>query len=79
VKEDTNILCVCLHPGIVRTEMVQEYIEALKRNVVALPIFLLFPLWMMLSKSSREGAQTTIYLATVDFDYVKKFNGYYFR
>jgi hypothetical protein len=75
---DTNFLCVCLHPGIVRTDMVQDYIDKLKRSLILLPIFFLYPFWMAISKSSRQGAETTIYLATEDYDRVKEFNGSYF-
>ena len=71
----TNITCVCLHPGVVRTELMRYTGEGL---------FFWFPyiltcfhyLYAVISKSPKEGAQTTIHCA-VSSD-VPKYNGYYF-
>ena len=59
--------------------MVQDYIEKLKNNFFALPLFIFYPIWLMISKNSKQGAQTTIYCSVLDFDDLKKFNGSYFR
>lgn len=73
--KDTNITSVCLHPGLVRTDLLQYSGEGL---------FFWFPylinslhyFYKMISKSPEEGAQTTIHCA-VDDDIVN-YNGYYF-
>lgn len=71
----TNITAVCLHPGAVRTELMRYTGEGL---------FFWFPYFMksihyiyaVVSKSPKEGAQTTIHCAVADD--IPKYNGYYF-
>jgi retinol dehydrogenase-13 len=51
-----------LHPGVVRTELTRYMGEGLFR-LFPFIMQLIFPLWIIISKSSREGAQTTIHCA----------------
>ncbi len=53
-----NGLAVSLHPGVVRTDILRDITFTVR---VALVIF--YPLLSILTKTSWEGAQTTIYLA----------------
>ena len=69
---------MCLHPGVVRTEMIDKYFEKFRQNYFILPIFIFYPLWLMLTKSSKQGAQTTIHLALMNFDELFKLSGSYF-
>lgn len=69
-----NITSVSLHPGVVRTEIIRNLKKGF--SFIRVMFFLLKPLLYMLTKSSLEGAQTTIYCA-VD-DSIPDFNGRYF-
>lgn len=60
-----------LHPGVVRTELIREMSLGI-RIVNAL----LWPLRMIIMKSAKEGAQTTLYLAMERSDKLVK-GGYY--
>lgn len=61
-----NVKVVSLHPGAVRTE--------LGRNMFSNPIiewavfFITSPFYYLLTKSSLEGAQTSLHCSLIDFD-----------
>lgn len=73
--EGTNVISVCLHPGAVRTELMRYTGEGL---FFWFPYFMrsIHYLYAVVSKSPREGAQTTIHCVVADD--VPKYNGYYF-
>ncbi|XP_028258373.1 retinol dehydrogenase 12 [Parambassis ranga] len=56
--QGTGVTVYSLHPGVIRTELVHHLFPtfALWQRIIAMPI-------MMMIKSPREGAQTTIYCA----------------
>ncbi len=74
--KDKGVLCFSLHPGAVRTELMRYTGDGLFK-LFPFIMKLIYPLWMIVTKSSKEGAQTTIYLAVEEN--ISKFNGYYFR
>jgi NAD(P)-dependent dehydrogenase (short-subunit alcohol dehydrogenase family) len=57
-----GIVSVSLHPGAVRTEIYRELKE--KKNVASVLFYVFSPIWRLITKDVREGAQTTIYCAT---------------
>lgn len=65
-----------LHPGAVRTELLR-YVGDGIHSIVPILIKLAQPVFMVLFKSSYEGAQTTIHCAVADG--LEKYNGFYFR
>ena len=71
----TNVLCFSLHPGVIRTELVETHFR--KLSLLTILYKVLYPIWVMFSKNSKQGAQTTIYCAVSDE--VTKINGAYFR
>jgi retinol dehydrogenase 12 len=73
---DKGVLCFSLHPGAVRTELMRYTGYGLFK-LFPFIMKLIYPLWMIVTKSSKEGAQTTIYLAVEEN--ISKFNGFYFR
>ena len=64
-KQQTKV--VSLHPGVVRTELGRHMMSD---NIIFKGIFFITvgPLFWLLTKSSRQGAQTNIYCALEDFD-----------
>ena len=60
--EGTKVTVNALHPGVVRTELARHFgeIYGWKSDLL---MFLLYPLILMLFKSVKHGAQTTIYCA----------------
>jgi NAD(P)-dependent dehydrogenase (short-subunit alcohol dehydrogenase family) len=72
---DKGVLCFSLHPGAVRTELMKYAGEGLFRWFPYL-LRIVYPFWMIVTKSSKEGAQTSIFLAVEDE--ISKYNGYYF-
>ena len=50
---------VSLHPGVVRTELLREYVGSALRKIA----FWLFasPFYYLIFKSAEQGAQTTLY------------------
>lgn len=73
--KNTGIITVSLHPGAVRTELTRYMGDSLF-SFFPILMKLIFPIWWVVSKSCKEGAQTTIY-CSVD-DGVKQYNGCYF-
>ena len=72
----TGVYTFSLHPGTVRTELLRYTGEGLF-FLVPIVVKLGYPLYSVISKTSWEGAQTTIHCAVSDE--VLKYNGYYFR
>ncbi len=60
-------LSACLHPGVVRTELMREIqSDGLKGKLSKVALQILFPIWWLFSKSSSEGNQTTMYTLLSD-------------
>ena len=72
--EGVNGTVVCLHPGVVRTDLANTYLNAWWKR--ALFILFAFPIYAIAIKSPAEGAQTTIYCALQHDDGLTK-GGYY--
>lgn len=53
--ENVDVKCVCLHPGVVRTELGDEFIKS-KGWKTMLALTLLYPLYYFLTKSPRQGS-----------------------
>jgi retinol dehydrogenase-12 len=72
--EGTNVTVVSLHPGVVRTELSRYEKEGLGWLA---PIIRssIYPLWWVLTKSPKQGSQTSIHCA-VDSSII---NGAYYR
>jgi len=73
--QGTSVTTYSLHPGTVKTELLRNAGEGLTFLV---PIFLkiVHPIWCIISKTSAEGAQTTIHCAVSDD--VLEYSGSYF-
>ena len=67
-----------LHPGVVRTELGRYTGQGLFKMAPVL-LNIIYPIWMIFTKSPKEGAQTSIYLAVADDNEISKYNGFYFR
>ncbi|EGR32319.1 short chain dehydrogenase reductase family protein, putative [Ichthyophthirius multifiliis] len=66
--------CVCVHPGLSRTDLVDELLsEKLWLKIV---MYLLYPLYWLVTKDSWQGAQTAIYCALEKHDKLMS-GGYY--
>ncbi len=65
-----------LHPGVVRTELLRHYTSDINffQKIVFNIIFYTF--CMLVLKSPKKGAQTTLYCALEDFDTLVP-GGYY--
>lgn len=59
---DTGVTALSLHPGVVRTD-ITRYLFANNALIRAATV-LLFPLFWLATKSSWQGAQTTLYAVT---------------
>ena len=73
---DTDVFTASLHPGVVRTELLRNIGDGIS-SLIPIFLFLLRPLLLVVTKSSEEGAQTTIHCAVADG--LEKYNGCYFR
>lgn len=72
--EGTGVTTVSLHPGAVRTEIYTELKTGFKWTTVA--YYLVFPFWYLITKNTKQGAQTSIHCA-VDEE-IPDQNGAYF-
>ena len=70
--EGTGVTANCLHPGVIRTQLLNDY--ARQMNPV---VRLVRPFMMLLFGTPRKGARTSIYLAS-SAD-VENINGKYFK
>jgi retinol dehydrogenase-12 len=62
-----NGFVASLHPGVVRTELsryMKPFIHVLMK--------MLYPIYWLMTKSSQQGAQTTLYLVYEEKDQLKK-------
>lgn len=73
--QGTQVTSFSLHPGSVRTELLRYTDQSLFRYVSSL-INIFYPFYWVITKSSFEGAQTTIHCSVSDE--VLKHNGSYF-
>jgi NAD(P)-dependent dehydrogenase (short-subunit alcohol dehydrogenase family) len=71
---DTGITAVSVEPGFVRSEMFREVREGWTWKSIL--VTLAIPIFYIFTKSSKEGAQTTLHCA-LDDD-VPEYNGQYF-
>jgi NAD(P)-dependent dehydrogenase (short-subunit alcohol dehydrogenase family) len=71
-KINSNARVVCLHPGVVRTE-IMRYV---KKGIIDFLYMLIEPIYWVFSKNSKEGAQTTLYTIYETND--KLLNGGYY-
>lgn len=76
LNKGTGVFTASLHPGAVRTELLR-YVGDGIHSIVPMLIKLAHPVFLVLFKSSYEGAQTTIHCAVADG--LEKYNGFYFR
>jgi NAD(P)-dependent dehydrogenase (short-subunit alcohol dehydrogenase family) len=68
-------LVAALHPGVVRTELMRELKgDGIKGQILKVLLVVVYPLWWLISKSSYEGAQTTLFTTLSD----KVENGSYY-
>jgi retinol dehydrogenase-12 len=72
--KEHGITSVSLHPGVVRTDIWRIFKQ--KIDVMSVIFFVFSPLFWLISKSCKDGAQTTIHCA-ID-DSVVSLNGQYF-
>jgi hypothetical protein len=59
--------------------MADTYLNELKYNLILMPFLIFWPFWPLISKSSKEGAQTSIFCSVEDFDKIKKLNGCFLK
>lgn len=62
----TQVTCCALHPGVVYTEIARHITKSNGILFRILCFFILIPLFRLFSKTPKEGAQTSIYCATID-------------
>jgi len=71
--ESQGIKVVSVHPGVCRTNIIAD----IKRGILKQIIFNLFwPFWYYTTKSSLQGAQTTIYCSIIDHQKLR--GGHYY-
>ena len=76
-NKDSRVTALSLHPGLVRTELMRHADLGGKADIaLGFLAKIFFPVWYIVSKSAKEGAQTTIHCA-ID-DSVSNHNGSYY-
>lgn len=68
-----NGVAVALHPGVVRTELLRNYVSSWWRRAM---VTLLYPVRLFLCKTAPQGAQTNLYCVLEDDIKLLK-GGYY--
>ena len=63
-KRNMAIKTVSLHPGVVNTEFMRFYKNNLWTNII---FTLVYPLFVLCTKTTKEGAQTQLYLSYIDY------------
>ena len=63
-KKNISIKIVCLHPGVVNTEFMRYYNSKLWSKIL---FNSLYPIFVLTSKTTKEGAQTQLYLSYLDY------------
>jgi retinol dehydrogenase-12 len=70
-----------VHPGAVRTGWTEgdlsRYLGEGNHCCASVLLIILYPIFLVFFKSSKQGAQTTIHCSIADD--LEKFNGFYFR
>lgn len=66
---------MCLHPGVVRTELRDEYMQQAK-PIIKILFRLIYPLFFLLTKNIYYGCQTSVYLTVEKHENLVK-GGYY--
>ena len=61
---DSGITAVSVEPGFVRSEIFRELKSG--SNLISIAIVFLMPLFYMIAKNGRQGAQTSLYCALDD-------------
>ena len=72
----TGVTAVCLHPGAVRTQ-ITRYVQFTIFRYFPQMIHIFYIFYVLITKSAREGAMTTIHCAVSEE--ITKYNGFYFR
>ena len=72
---NSGVTAVSLNPGFVRTEIFRDLRKGY--GFYSMAIFFTLPFFYMITKSCKEGAQTTLHCALDDS--VPEFNGQYFE
>ena len=75
-NSDTGVITVSLHPGVVRTELIRYMGDSIF-SLIPILYRIFEPLYCIFSKSTKEGAQTTIF-CSVD-EKISQYSGCYFR
>jgi NAD(P)-dependent dehydrogenase (short-subunit alcohol dehydrogenase family) len=63
-KINISIKTVSLHPGVVNTEFMRFYKNNFWTNII---FTLFYPLFVLCTKTTKEGAQTQLYLSYIDY------------
>ena len=71
--EKDQIKTVCLHPGVIKSEIIRYYMSNMVKKAI---VFLGQWIYWYFSKNALQGAQTTLYCALEDYD--KLVNGGYY-
>ncbi len=78
LRTGTSCTAYSLHPGAVRTEITDfKNSDASYKILAAFKRYMFYPLWYFISKSSKQGAQTSIFCAITDE--ARQYAGCYFR
>lgn len=72
--EGINGTVVCVHPGLVRTELSNTFLNTWWKKALAYALML--PFYLLCFKTAKQGAQTTIYCAVENDNGLSK-GGYY--
>lgn len=72
--EGTGVKTCCLHPGVVRTELMRYMKE--KNLILRVALFLVHPFFWLFTKSPYQGAQTTLHCALLPHEKLE--NGAYY-
>ena len=64
---DKKGIVVSIHPGVVRTDkMLSAAGEGYKKTLVTISLYLIYPLFWLLTKSCRQGASNTLFVLLED-------------
>lgn len=71
--EGTGVKAVCLHPGVVRTELMRYMYENI---LLKIGMKIVWPVYCVFTKNVEQGSQTSLYCALEDHE--KLINGQYY-
>ena len=63
-KRNIPLKTVSLHPGVVNTEFMQVYQKQLWSKII---FTIFYPIFVLCTKTTKEGAQTQLYLSYLDY------------